>query len=108
MYLAMLRERGLSDRTAHTHARAIKTLLIFWAREKYMPERVYFDMPRFAKKRLPVLSPDELRTIIAACETPRDRALIMLLADSGLRCSEVIALDWSDIDFSNGLLRVRH
>ncbi len=74
MYLTLLRERRLSDRMAHTHARAIKTLLIFSAREKYMPERVYFDMPRFAKKRLPILSPGELRAVIAAYETPRDKA----------------------------------
>lgn len=112
-YLAGLTDRGKSDATANGHARAVRTLLRFWHREKYMPELVTFEMPRVAKKRLPVLGVEELRAVIAACAgagdntSARDKAIVLLMADSGLRCSEVCALDWEDVEFSNGMLRVR-
>lgn len=106
-YLAGLRDRGLQDSSIADHARAIRTLLNFWTREKYLTEPVHFELPRVAKKRLPVLTIDELRTILAACHKSRDKALIMLMVDSGLRRAEVCALDWPDLDFSNGLIRVR-
>ncbi len=69
-------------------------------------ERVTFDMPRLLKKRLPVLTVDELRPVLAVCNV-RDKALVMLMVDSGLRRAEVCALNWDDLDFSNGLLRVK-
>ena len=106
-YLAALMDKGRGDTTMHDHARAVRTLLRFWHAEKYMPELVTFDMPRLAKRRLPVLTVAELNQVIAACTNPRDKAIVMLLEDSGFRRSEVCALDWDDIDFGNGLLRVR-
>ncbi|MGH7917707.1 MAG: tyrosine-type recombinase/integrase [Candidatus Binataceae bacterium] len=38
---------------------------------------------------------------------PRDRAILEVLYSSGLRVSELIALDWRDIDFELGMLMVR-
>ena len=64
-------------------------------------------MPKVAKKRLPVLSADELSTIVSAARSPRDKALILCLADSGLRRAEVTALNWNDVDFASGLVKVR-
>jgi integrase/recombinase XerD len=46
---------------------------------------------------------DAARMGKAAC---RDRAILLLLARLGLRCSEVIALEIDDIDWRAGLLRV--
>jgi integrase len=70
--------RGLQDTTIHDYARAIKTLLRFWHNEGYLPIAVKFDMPKLAKKRLPVLTAEELRTITAACNI-RDMALILFM-----------------------------
>lgn len=38
----------------------------------------------------------------------RNRALIAVLFMTGMRRSEAIALHWSDVDFENGLLHIRH
>ncbi len=38
----------------------------------------------------------------------RTRALIETLYSCGLRASEAVALDWPDLDFDTGVLRVRH
>lgn len=104
-YLAELAP-SMKDTTLNGHGRAIRTLLIFWHNEGYMPQRVKFDMPMLTKKRLPVLTADQLTNVVEACQNPRDKALILFLADTGLRRSEVIALRWEDIDMQTGLVRV--
>ena len=98
--------RGLRDTTVHGYARAIKTLLKFWHNENYTPQLITFDMPRLEKKWLPVLTADELKQIVKACNT-RDKAIVLFLVDSGLRRSEFIRLDWSDVDIQSGLVRVK-
>ncbi len=53
----------------------------------------------------------EVTTLLAACEAGaiglRDRALLMTLLDTGLRCSEVVQLDLADLDLETARLRVR-
>ena len=106
-YLAELVGNGKSDNTVHDNARAIKTLLRFWNIENYMPSPIAFAMPKVSKKRLPCLTAEELSKVIAACKNPRDKALVLFMADSGLRRSEVIALNWVDVDMTSGLVTVR-
>lgn len=96
---------GKADRTLHAHARAIKTLVRFWHAEKYIPEPVHFDMPKIAKKRLPRLTAGQLQVILKACNV-RDKAIVLFMADSGLRRAEVIALDWQDVDMQTGAVTV--
>ena len=104
-YLATLIVSGKKDTTVHDHARAIKALLRFWNTEGYC-DAVRFAIPRVSKKRLPVLSADELKRAINACNSKRDKALLLFLADSGLRRAEVAALNWQDVDMQTGLVRV--
>ncbi len=106
-YLAELVGTGKSDTTVHDHARAIKTLLRFWHEENYLPAPVLFGMPKLQQKRLPILTAKELRAVLSSGLTPRDLAIIVLLADSGLRRAELCALNWEDIDFATALVRVR-
>jgi site-specific recombinase XerD len=105
-YLSELVSSGKKDTTLHAHARAIRTLVRFWHSEGYMPQLVKFQMPKLSKKRLPVLTADELQRIIKACNI-RDKALVLFMADSGLRRAETINLTWADINMANGLIRVR-
>jgi site-specific recombinase XerD len=105
-YLAGLAAAGKADTTLHANARAIRTLLRFWHNEGYIANPVKFDMPKLFKKRLAVLTAEQLRQIVKACNV-RDKALILSMADSGLRRGEVIALNWSDVDMQSGLVRVR-
>jgi integrase/recombinase XerD len=105
-YIAELVSQGKKDTTVWDHARAVKTMLRFWHQEGYLPAPVRFELPRIAKKRLPVLNIDELRQIAQACNV-RDRAIVLFMADSGLRRQEVCNLNWEDIDMQSGLVRVR-
>ena len=49
--------------------------------------------------------PDEMRLILENCD-PQSRNLFQFAFWSGLRTSELIALEWSDIDFAKGVIRV--
>jgi integrase/recombinase XerD len=101
-FLADLGCRTKSDWTVNDHARAIRTLLRFWYSEKIVSHPVTFQMPKVHKKKMPVLSMNELQQLISACGTQREKALVLFLADSGLRRAEVIALNWSDLNLENG------
>lgn len=103
-YLARL--EGKADRTKHAHARAIKTLLRFWHAEKYIPESIKFEMPKIARKLLPRLTAEQLQLIVKACNV-RDKAIVLFMADSGLRRSEVCALNWADVDMQTGAVVVK-
>ena len=105
-YLAELAGNGMGDSTIHGHARAVKTLVRFFHNENYKSELITFVMPSIDKKRLLVLSVDDLQKVINACQTPRDKAMILLMVDSGIRRSEALALNWSDLDMSTGLVRI--
>jgi len=63
-------------------------------------------MPKLIKKKKKRYTKEELATIIKACKDKRDRAFVLLMIDSGLRRAEVLALNWSDIDLSSGIVRV--
>jgi integrase/recombinase XerD len=106
-WLAEISEKGVKDTTLHAKARGAKTLLRFWYEEGYLLSPIDLKLPRLDQKQLPSLTIEELRRVIKACSTHRDRALVLLLADSGIRRAEVIALNWGDIDFSTGAVIVR-
>jgi site-specific recombinase XerD len=105
-YLAELVDKGKADSTVRDYARAIRTLVIFWLHEGYISQDVKFIIPKVAKKRLPVLTADELSKVLSACKNPRDKAIVLFMADSGLRRAEICALNWGDVDMASGLVRV--
>jgi site-specific recombinase XerD len=106
-YLSDMAGRGMSDSYINNHARAIRTLVKFLHSEKYIGEPISFQMPSIAEKRLLCLSSDDIRKLLDACLKPRDKALLLLMVDTGLRRAEVCDLNWSDIEPSSGLVRVK-
>lgn len=107
-FLATFVERGCSDSYIHTFARSAKTFLRFLYAEEYIPKLISFQMPRIGEKRLPILSIEEVQKVIGACEHTRDKAVIMLMVDTGLRRSEVCSMNWEDIDLSTGMCLVKN
>ncbi len=105
-FLAELSEQKKSDWTLHDNARAIRTMLKFFHAEGYMSNPTTFTMPKIAQKRLLVLSANEVNTVLKACSV-QEKAIILLMVDTGLRRSEVTGLDWGDLDMNTGLTRIR-
>ncbi|MCX6026222.1 MAG: tyrosine-type recombinase/integrase [Chloroflexi bacterium] len=106
-WLASVSGRKVKDTPLHAKARGAKTLLRFWYSEGYLPSPVDLQLPRLDQKKLPSLTVDELQLVIKACHSLRDRALVLLLADSGLRRGEALARNWGEVDFSTGAVFVR-
>ncbi len=52
-----------------------------------------------------VLIPDEIKLLLDNLEL-RERTLVLVAASTGLRQSELFALKWGDIDFSQGAMNV--
>lgn len=64
------------------------------------------DLPRQARGTRRVLSPEEARKFLAACEGEPLGALLGVLLTGGLRPSEAFALRWEDFDPATGVVRV--
>ena len=52
------------------------------------------------------LSAQELRRLYETAENPRDRAMLAIACNTGLRASDLVALRIGDVDLDQGLLRV--
>lgn len=73
-----------------------------WLNNGVYPESVSWIKGRgFEKKKLPedILTPEEVKLLADSTLNPRDRALILLLYESGCRAGELIGLNLKDIKF---------
>jgi integrase/recombinase XerC/integrase/recombinase XerD len=59
------------------------------------------DAPKVEKKILPSLTTEQVDTLINIAHNQRDRCIISLLADSGIRLNELANIKVKDIDWSN-------
>lgn len=65
------------------------------------------DAPRHTKREIQVLDADQTRRLLeAAAEDERIGALVTVLATTGLRLGEALALRWRDVDFQAGTVQV--
>ncbi|MEO0814001.1 MAG: tyrosine-type recombinase/integrase, partial [Myxococcota bacterium] len=62
--------------------------------------------PRRRKRAPVVLSGTEVKRLLWAAPSLRDKTLIALMYASGLRVGEVVSLQWRDVDSDRGTLRV--
>jgi site-specific recombinase XerD len=64
------------------------------------------NAPKVEKRILPSLSPEQLDFLIEQAGCVRDKAIISLFADSGLRLSELASIKVPDINWDNRLIKV--
>ncbi len=102
-YLVSLTQRGLS---ASTINQAIAALGFFF--QQVLPREWDFAVRyQRAPRRLPVtLSPEEVRRLLEAVASLRDRAAMEVSYAAGLRLSEVLHLKLNDIDSPRMIIRV--
>lgn len=100
---------GISSAYLHSYARAVKTFLNYCVRDELIAVSPFkrVKMPKLEKKILPAVTPAEIKRVLSACGNHRDQAIILLMLDSGLRASELCALDMGDVDMSSGAVHVR-
>lgn len=106
-FLASVAQRGVSSATVHAHARAIRAFLNFAFQEEYLDETIKVTMPKVRQKRMEVLTPEEIKKVLKICNT-RDKAIILMLIDSGLRRGELLSLTWDDVNIKTGTILVHN
>ena len=112
-FLAALTRQGLGKRSQGRALSAVRSLFRFACREGVLEANPAQGVktPK-APKTLPRhLRPGEVESLIEAPEgegplVRRDRAILELLYAAGLRVSELVGLDWTDVDLSARVVRV--
>jgi integrase/recombinase XerC len=106
-YLNELIVNGLSPHTIHGHFRAVRTMMGYAHKEFEIP-LVDFEglAPVLTKPQLGVVRPEAFKKALEATETLRDRVLLTVLYESGIRCAEAVSLDWGDLDLTDSIVEV--
>jgi site-specific recombinase XerD len=73
----------------------------------------HIKTPKIEQKVVQALSPKEAQALLSNCPSKtalgcRDKAIIMMFLDGGLRVSELATLELADIDMDTGAIVVRH
>jgi site-specific recombinase XerD len=67
---------------------------------------LWIDAPKIPELILPSLTMEQVMTLIDACPNIRDKTIIALFTESGLRKSELTNIKLADIDWQNRTVRV--
>jgi integrase/recombinase XerD len=109
LFLAELDRQGYASSYVHIYARTVKTWLRFLHAEGLIASdpMAKVAMPRLDKEILPAFAPEDVKRLLDACLTERDKALVLCLLDTGCRASEFVNLNIADVDRKTGTVSVR-
>ena len=102
----------LSSATIHGHVRTLRAFFNWLVREGLAQNNAAKDLkpPKVIRKVVSTLSDEEIGAILNAFGTSpsdaRNRALFMLLLDTGLRIGELVNLKMEDVHMDEGYLKV--
>lgn len=115
------RNKSLSDDSIHSYGQSLLTFCR-WLEEDELIEKPIssrFKLPRVEKKFIPTYTPEDIKKLLDACEdstynepeirkalTARNRAIVTLLVDCGIRISELAGLRLGDVDKNARVLLV--
>lgn len=113
LHLEALKNNGKTARTIARHISSIRSFHQFLLREKYCESdpTVHIEMPKMTQKLPNVLSLEAIETLIATPDSRkpqgvRDIAMLELLYATGMRISELIALDVEELHITMGFVRI--
>lgn len=115
------RGKPLSDESIHSYGQSLLAFCHWLEREEYLekPITTRFSLPRVEKKFIPTYSVEDVNKLLAACEegderkpqlrralTARNKAIVSLFIDTGIRLSELVGLRLGDVDKSSRVILV--
>ena len=111
-FLAHLKDQGKSSKTIARHIASIRSFHQFLLREKVSDQdpSVHIETPKPERSLPKVLSMEEVEALLEAPAVLdeyglRDKAMLELMYATGMRVSELISLDISDVHASMGFVR---
>ncbi len=111
----------LSDSSVYQYALCTQVFCHWLEHEELLekPITTRFKLPRVEKKFIPTFTPEDIEKLLAACEvgkrytprmqkalTTRNRAIVSVLIDTGIRRSELVNLRLCDVDRDMRLILV--
>lgn len=107
-WVAGLRAKGLSESTVRSTYTVLRAVLDTAVRDRAIAENpaAIFKRPKVTSKEATFLQAHEVTDVIRHAEGSRYALLFQLLANTGMRRGEALALRWSHVDMTNGTFRV--
>lgn len=107
--MVAMQEHGLSASYRHQAHKALSHVFKMAMRDGLIVSNPVRDVtaPRGSQRKKVVPSRDQVLALIDAAGDERTRTGIMLLAHTGARIGEVLALRWSDVDFTRARITIR-
>jgi tyrosine recombinase XerC len=115
-YLAVLKERNLGTRTVGRRLSALRSFFKFLTREGYLKTNPIsvLSSPKQEKHLPSFMTEEEVSRLIESAFAKnekderglRDRAILETFYSTGMRISEVVGLNITDIDFIGGIVKV--
>jgi len=114
-FLSRLYQQGVGHTTLARKLASLRSFLHFLQQQGYVSDNVaeQVQSPKIRRPLPNVLPIDQVFALLDTPMTPstalslRDQALLELLYASGIRVSELVALDMQDVDLHSGTLRVQ-
>lgn len=103
-YLLYCLQKGVKENTIHSRINALK----FCYEQVLQKKRMFFNIPRPKKPLLlpEVLSKEEIASIINSVTNLKQKTMLMLAYACGLRVSEVVSLQITDINSKRMLIHL--
>jgi integrase/recombinase XerD len=112
-FLADLLDEGMEGNTARSRDLALKRYAAWLVDEGELSANPLAGLkpPKADTKVVNALTDEQLRRLIKACQGKslqdrRDEAIVRLMAETGMRAGEVLALEVSDVKLQDGLVTV--
>lgn len=112
-FLSQLRRRGFAKRTINCRRAALHSFYSFCLRQQWLKENPVTAVPteRVMREAPVVLPVEQIRQLLRGPPLDqamglRDRAILALLCDIGLRVSEVAGLNLNDVDCVRGRVTI--
>jgi integrase len=104
-----MRVKGCSPSTVRQTYTVLRSVLETAVRDELLASNpaARVKRPGVPRTEAHYLSIAEVASLLEAVKDSRYAPLLRLLVSTGLRRGEALALHWSDVDLTNGLLRVR-
>jgi len=111
-YLMMLQDKGRATATLTRNLASIRAFYQFLVRDRYLQHdpSIHLETPKIEKRLPKVLSVSDVERLL---ESPkqneetgsRDKAMLELLYATGIRVSELVQLDITDVNLDMGFLK---
>lgn len=106
-------KKNISKTTIQTYIRALRVFARWLFDEGYIRENIAlrFKLPKAPKKTIEILSEEEIKLLYGAINDRtefglRNKCIVSLMLDSGLRRDEVITLNIDNIHFTQNVIKV--